>query len=343
MSQTLAVKSVAFALLLVASTAFAAADPSSNPTLIDIHCICEDAPHSAFTSLVHFGDRWMCAFRQASAHKGGTRDSRIRVLVSSDAQSWQTAATLSDPRGDIRDAKMAIMPDGRIILLTAIQLFDHGEHNHQSIAWFTKDLKTWDGPFDVGEPDVWLWGIVWHKGVGYSAGYSTKAGHFVRLYKTTDGRSFQPLVDKFDVGAVFDNENAITFDADDTARILIRCDPEPAFLGSARPPYTEWTLKQTDTRIGGPALTETPDGRLLAAGRLYDGNQRTSLVWIDPRTAKVTECLSLPSGGDTSYPGLVWDNDVLNMSYYSSHEGKAKIYFARVRVPSSASAISDAP
>ena len=36
--------------------------------------------------------------------------------------------------------------------------------------------------------------------------------------------------------------------------------------------------------------------------------------------------LTLPSGGDTSYPGLVWHDGLLWVSYYSSHEGKAAIY-----------------
>ncbi len=28
--------------------------------------------------------------------------------------------------------------------------------------------------------------------------------------------------------------------------------------------------------------------------------------WLDPETGQFTECLRLPSGGDTSYPGLVY-------------------------------------
>ena len=39
------------------------------------------------------------------------------------------------------------------------------------------------------------------------------------------------------------------------------------------------------------------------------------------------------SGGDTSYPGLVWHDGLLWMSYYSSHEGKTSIYLARIRLP----------
>jgi hypothetical protein len=41
----------------------------------------------------------------------------------------------------------------------------------------------------------------------------------------------------------------------------------------------------------------------------------------------------LPSGGDCSYPGLYWHDDVLHVTYYSSHEGnKAAIYHAQVRI-----------
>jgi hypothetical protein len=43
--------------------------------------------------------------------------------------------------------------------------------------------------------------------------------------------------------------------------------------------------------------------------------------------------LQLPSGGDTSYPGMVWHEGILWMSYYSSHEGKTSIYLARIRLP----------
>jgi hypothetical protein len=43
--------------------------------------------------------------------------------------------------------------------------------------------------------------------------------------------------------------------------------------------------------------------------------------------------LELPSGGDTSYPGMVWHEGILWMSYYSSHEGKTSIYLARIRLP----------
>jgi hypothetical protein len=41
--------------------------------------------------------------------------------------------------------------------------------------------------------------------------------------------------------------------------------------------------------------------------------------------------LALPSGGDCSYAGMVWHDDLLWISYYSSHEGKTSIYLATIR------------
>ena len=38
----------------------------------------------------------------------------------------------------------------------------------------------------------------------------------------------------------------------------------------------------------------------------------------------------LPSGGDTSYPGIARDGDSVMVSYYSSHEGRTSIYLARL-------------
>ena len=53
--------------------------------------------------------------------------------------------------------------------------------------------------------------------------------------------------------------------------------------------------------------------------------------------------LTLPGGGDCSYPGMiwhdyrgmVWHDDLLWMSYYSSHEGKTSIYLAKIKIDQS--------
>ena len=70
---------------------------------------------------------------------------------------------------------------------------------------------------------------------------------------------------------------------------------------------------------------------LSASGRSYDGAPKTALglLTLDGR---YEPALTLPSGGDTSYPGMVWQDGLLWVSCYASHEGRTAIYLARVKV-----------
>lgn len=63
-----------------------------------------------------------------------------------------------------------------------------------------------------------------------------------------------------------------------------------------------------------------------------DGKEPRGL--LDPEAGTLTEQLALPSGGDSSYPGLVWHDNLRWVSYYSSHESKTSIYLAKVNVDS---------
>lgn len=62
--------------------------------------------------------------------------------------------------------------------------------------------------------------------------------------------------------------------------------------------------------------------------RLYDKKVRTSLVTLNKHTDDLTEIMALPSGGDTSYAGMMLQQNKLLSSYYSSHQGRCSIYTA---------------
>ena len=106
-------------------------------------------------------------------------------------------------------------------------------------------------------------------------------------------------------------------------------------IGSAPPPFTEWSWKELPLALGGPELLVLDDGRMIAAGRRSEGvdgwRKRTVLGEVD-LAGNWTELAVLPSGGDTSYPGMVLEGSELLVSYYSSHEGKSAIYLARLRL-----------
>ncbi len=57
---------------------------------------------------------------------------------------------------------------------------------------------------------------------------------------------------------------------------------------------------------------------------------RTAICAVDVARGRLRELVTLPSGGDSSYPGLVWHDDRLHVSYYSSHEGHSCVYLAEV-------------
>jgi hypothetical protein len=309
------------------------ANADEAPSLIETRKIWDRAPHNAFTDLVRYRDRWFCVFREGQGHV--SPDGALRVISSPDGEKWESAALITSPNSDLRDAKINVTPDGQLMLCGAEALHDKTEKTHQSLAWFSDDGRTWTKKHEVGDPNFWLWRVTWHRGRAYGIGYGcSPADQSVRLYASEDGKKFQTLVKPlFDVG--YPNETSIVFDGD-TAYCLMRRDGEPSggLFGTAQPPYTDWEWKDIGAKIGGPHMIRLPDGRYAAAVRLYDKQVRTSLCWIDPLSGKLTEFLPLPSGGDTSYAGLAFHDDLLWVSYYSSHEGKTSIYLAKVRLPS---------
>jgi hypothetical protein len=306
--------------------------------LLDVQRIWNDAPHNAFTDLVRFDDAFYVAFREGPLHvvpAVGQPGGDLRVLRSEDGQNWTTAALFEGGIDrDFRDAKMTIAPNGNLILAGAYAPHD-SPSERQSIAWSTGDGVNWSDMANIGDANYWLWGVQSHGHHVYSIAYGpTTSGPpawHTRLYRGNDGTSFDTWVPTLtaDSGS---SEAALLFRSDDTAVALVRRDAGSfnAVLGTATGDFSEWTFQDTGVRVGGPEMIELPTGQIVAGGRLYNGGQRTSLMWVDPENASLTEFLTLPSAGDSSYPGMVWHNDRLWVSYYSSHEGRASIYMAQI-------------
>jgi hypothetical protein len=307
----------------------------AEPELVSVRKISDQAKHSAFTDLIYFKDRWICTFREGAGHV--SPDGSIAVLESADCEKWTRAAHLTSDKGDLRDPKISIMPDGRLLLTAAMAIpMADKKKEHRTYVWLSEDGRKWSEAKEVGDVNVWLWRIAWHKSKAYGVGYATAGEDFARLYQSDDGTSFKTVVPSLFAGGGDPSEAALVFLEDDTMLCLLRRDQKGAdsgVLGESRPPYTQWTWKDLGTKIGGPAMIRLPDKRLLSVVRLYQPNVHTAVCWVDQASGKITPFLKLPSGGDTSYAGLVYREGLLRVSYYSSHEGKTSIYLATVRVP----------
>jgi hypothetical protein len=294
--------------------------------------IWDRAPHNAFTDLKRFNNRWFCTFREGAGHV--SPDGALRIITSDDGATWESAALITRAGVDLRDPKLCITPDNRLMVTggVATRKGNEPETEFRTMVWFSKDGSTWSDGVEIGEPNMWLWRTTWHKGVAYNAGYSCREPWFVKLYTSRDGTSFEPMREVM-CDRDEPNEQDMLFLGDDTAISVVRCEAKSnnaARLGRSKPPYTTWDWQVLNHSLGGPATLRLPDGRFIAAGRIHIEGTHTGLCWLDLKVAKLEEFCRLPSGGDTSYPGLVWHDGELWVSYYASHDVKASIYLARV-------------
>jgi hypothetical protein len=307
--------------------------------LISVEKISDQAPHSAFTDLIFWKDRFVCAFREGRAHV--STDGRIRILTSPDGKKWESAAVLTLDGFDLRDAGLSVAPDGRLMLIggAAPRKTDKDGAPTGSFTAFSDDGMHWTTPEIVVEPGRWLWRADWHKGKAYGIAYASfrplNEDDSTQLMVSDDGRKFSILAPKLYRDGV-PTEATLRFGEDDTMYCLQRRDGQPrptksALFGVSRPPYTEWKWHDLGKHVGGPNFIRLPSGQWIAAGRFYnDTTPKTKLALLDVEKPAVEPILELPSGGDCSYPGLVWHNGSLWMSYYSSHEGKTAIYLAKI-------------
>src|SRR5690242_16444341 len=83
--------------------------------IVSIERIWDRAQHNAFTDLVAHGDHLYCTFREGTGHIPGLNGT-IRVLRSADGHQWQSVALLAEQHIDLRDPKLSIAPDGRLVV-----------------------------------------------------------------------------------------------------------------------------------------------------------------------------------------------------------------------------------
>jgi hypothetical protein len=309
--------------------------------LLNVQKVWDRAPHNAFTDLTRWDGQFYCAFREGRGHV--STDGKIRVLCSKDAEAWTPTGLIALDGYDLRDAHLSVTPDNRLMLLggAAPRKKDNESAPTGSFVAFSKDGADWTQPQIVVEPGRWLWCVTWHEGKAYGVSYPAGPGAdpHLELLASEDGVHYRPLVYKlYAVGRP--DETTLRFDDAGLCYALIRRDPldghpYSAILGIGRGDYTQWQwhdLGPEFNAFGGPNLIQLPTGHWLAAGRMHQGGSHTALCYLDVKGHKMTPLLNLPSGGDTSYPGLVWHNNLLYMSYYSSHEGKTSIYLAKIRL-----------
>jgi hypothetical protein len=344
-------RSAAHAIALCIVSLFPLVASAAGPELVSVAKIWDQGKHNAFTDLIRWHDTWYCTFREADAHVGG--DGQLRVLESADGDKWQSAALIGEKAIDLRDPKLSITPDDRLMIVAGGSVYEGTTlKGRQPRVTFSKDGREWTPPQRVLSEGEWLWRVTWHGGKAYGVSYNAdertspaaqkaaKTGKVesgpaewkLKLVASSDGVKYD-LVTHLDVPG-HPNETTLQFMPDGEMIALVRREggTKLGWIGRSRAPYKEWTWKETQHQVGGPNFIRLPDGALWAACRSYPGGAKTALARMTAE-GDYQPALTFPSGGDTSYAGLVWHDGLLWMSYYSSHEGKTSIYLAKIKVP----------
>lgn len=315
------------------------------PKFVEFRRIWDQAEHNGFTDITYFKEKWYCVFRSGSAHV--STDGFIQVLSTVNGHGWESAARLKMNGFDLRDPKLSIVPGGDRLMISAaaaVREESKAADGTLSISAFSKNGTKWDDISVVGPENYWLWRVTWQDDTAWGVAYdvspeSRENGSYdSMLLKSTDGREFEVAVPQLLAGNESrPTEATIRFGKDGTAYCLHRRDGkiETAMLGSSKAPYEEWSWLDLGMYFGGPNFIQIPTGEWIACGRMRnvgkERRNRTVICELDVKTGKLIPLSSLPSDGDNSYPGLLWHDDVLWITYYSSHEGKASIYLGKIK------------
>lgn len=335
-------------LIAVCGFTYAKAGGTKHQDSIVVTKIWDKSGHQAFTDLIRFKNAFYCSFREGESHVASASSGKIRILRSTDGDNWKSVALLEINGLDLRDPKLSITPDKRLMITLAGAVFENGVPKVlvPMSSFSDKDGMNFSVPVKATlDPSIkpghdWIWRVTWHNGIGYGIDYQlkenakdrttlSKDAWLVYLMKTTDGKHFEN-VSKLDVEDL-PNESTIRFDKNGKMYVLIGREAKDRMgvLAESSSPYKTWEYNPLTFRLGGPNFIFLNSKKLLIGTRIYDEGPSTGLYITDLK-GNIIKTIKLPSRGDTSYPGMVVFKNRLWVSYYSTHEGKTSIYLAKI-------------
>jgi hypothetical protein len=287
--------------------------------------IVRDGSHNAFTDIANWRDRYYVAYRKGTTHM--TMDGIVEVRSSEDGENWTVAATF-DTGNDDRDVKLLATPDRLIAQWSSAK--DEDRAYHSSFLGYTDDGENWVGPrLSVQNGRSWRAKQV---GNGYYCAVNTPYRRSdqvwsVDLYRSGKGLEWE-MVSTIVYGDSV-NETSIHPEPDGSLLAIVRrkYPNDRPLLYRAEPPFMEWKQEgEIPIVFQGPGIWEV-EGRRVAIGRYYPEKNAPRTGVFELVGKELLWMLDLPSGGDSSYAGLVRrDDHTLWVAYYSDHAYKDNLW-----------------
>jgi hypothetical protein len=335
-----------FATILVTGSAIAAASnpPASVDTALpevrveNIRRAFHNGEHNAFTDLVRFKGRYYLTFRSCPDGHMVHPSSSILVLSSLDSRTWEPIHRFQVAKRDVRDPHFLVFRD-RLMVFTGTWYCGEGSpkeytmNQHLGYAAWSEDGSHWQGPKLLeGTYGHYIWRAATDGRQAFLCGRRIKEFADVRVRKERDQLVESAMLVSDDglvwkTAGLFQEEygDETAFQMEPDSGVLAVCrsgSMRNAQVCRAQPPYQHWERTELDRYIGGPLLVQWQRRSVVAGRKIVQGKATTSFYWLENRA--LHEFVTLPSGGDNSYPGFVeLDSRRALVSWYSSHEKDA--------------------
>lgn len=345
-------------LIALSGPAIVAAAPNL-PTVevSDVRRVFHNGEHNAFTDLARWKGKFWLTFRSCPDGHMVFPTSRVIVLASDDTKSWEQVCEFSVPRRDVRDPHFLVLKD-QLFVFAGTWFSGDGElprekydmNRHLGYAVKTADGSNWSQPQALeGTYGHYIWRAAAHDGKGWLCG-RRKVVFGENSSAKGKPTNIESALLQSDDGFVWrfhslfqetrGNETAFLFESNGDLLAVSRTSgagPKKAQLIRSAPPYRTWSRKYLGEFVGGPLVASWGERKIVGGRRFTKSGPRTILYWLHDDA--LHEFASLPSGGDTSYPGFVELDDGTGLvSWYSSHEKDASgqtrtaIYLANLKL-----------
>lgn len=308
----------------------------------------DEGRYEAFTDIAKFKGKYYIAFRDSYSHifeEDGTAQGHTYIIMSEDGENWKKIVDQAEPGIDLRDPKLSITPDGRLMVIMGGSKYGNAKENTACQGRLTRVSYSSDGEhfstpvpvnIDTKTWNDWLWRVTWNEKKGYGFVKCDR----LTLVKTRDGLNYKTIKD-FNFDEVPGDESTIRFLEDGTMLALIRTKRAnysfrtgEGMWGVSKPPYKKWNITPLPFRLGGPNFIVVDDRYCIIASRLYDEKEQKTVLLKSDFKGNLTPVCVLPSGGNNgncSYAGMLIEGKELWVCYYSQHETpKPAIYLVKL-------------
>ncbi|NSL89784.1 hypothetical protein ECE50_023275 [Chitinophaga sp. Mgbs1] len=314
-------------------------DNSEACKILSVKKIYDAQKHCAFSDLTKFKGAWYLVFRASDNH-AYTKNGTVEVLKSTDGDTWAPEVSYETPEMDLRDPKFDVNNNQLLVFTQGVKFNPDKTVKFQRgvVMEAEKDPFTRSKPYtiDYDAPAYWPWRFSKLKNTSYAIGYS-ETPKVLQLVKTDNFKKLTKVCDLSYIERV-PSEGTVRFRDNNCYILLRRSGPTLLGVSTVNDMCNFKWIELPIIGMGGPNFVFYDANTLILSGRDYPNNDytyaggRTSIFVYKIKENKTFRVATLPSGGDTGYPGLYLQGNRLWVSFHSAHEGTTKIYLAKAEL-----------